>query len=504
MAGLDVGEDGRWEYLLIGDPLHEVATAESEAEKGEVVISPLVHQLLHGRSTVEHGGEADEKCLSCGCRMTKSGYFTVSNTLSVALNNRSAVVSLSTVFDGATFASLSESERVHVVAHVHPVVRLSLQSLPDPSAVEMDGEDNDSANNDVALQALPQGKSTLRERLQASIATAQDDTFLLAEKREVIVIFINLGLSNKPLKTVRTDIPTTSSYFLPTNEPERQEDHAILNQYQQCFSILVQEFHNNQGHVRQFIVDDKGAVVIGTFGLRGSMNSDNAAVAIDTARRIVERLDELSVTASIGITSGKAYCGLVGSPERHEYAVMGPSVNLSARLMGKAGPGNILCDSEIRLRDRSHKFQSLGEVQAKGYTHPVPIFQPVFRSGSVVNLAYPSQKDSPSSSSNIRTSMRKSLLDSDVLTALKSVRESFHAGPSSSSASSSHQPVATVTAVTSHLPFHREQELLGRDDVLIALADFLLPLTRRPDNLRRVLLNISLSAADENLPHHDD
>lgn len=508
MAGLDVGEDGRWEYLLIGDPLHDVATAESEAEKGELVISPLVHQLLHGSPTFENGEAA--KC-DCGCRTTKSGYFTVSNNLSFASNVN--VFPQLTVFDGAKFASLSEDERIHILEHVHPVVRLSLQSLQDPS-VEMDADDNDIVK-DVGSQAQPQSKSTLRERLQASIATAQDDTFLLAEKREVIVIFVNLGISNKPLKVIPQSTPDllngslrlepqtvgtdTTSYFLPTNEQEMQEDNAILNQYQQCFSIMVQEFNNNQGHVRQFIVDDKGAVVIGTFGLRGSMNSDNAAVAIDTARRIVERLDEISVTASIGITSGKAYCGLVGSPDRHEYAVMGPSVNLSARLMGKAGPHNILCDSEIRLRDRSHKFQSLGEVQAKGYNHPVPIFQPVFRSGSVVmaiGSAYPLQRDS--SSPNIRSSIRKSLLNSEVLNALTSVRESFHAP------SLSHQPVAVAVPVTSHLPFHREQELIGRDDVLIEMADFLLPLTRRPDNLRRVLLNISLSAADENLPHHED
>ena len=54
----------------------------------------------------------------------------------------------------------------------------------------------------------------------------------------------------------------------------------------------------------------------------------------------------------IGITSGKAYCGLVGSPLRHEYAVMGPSTNLSARLMGKAKPGMfIICfHSEFYLR----------------------------------------------------------------------------------------------------------------------------------------------------------
>lgn len=64
-----------------------------------------------------------------------------------------------------------------------------------------------------------------------------------------------------------------------------------------------------------------GTVCIGSFGLRGSMAVDNAAAAIETARTIVISLQSLGLTASIGITSGKVYCGIVGSQMRHEYAV---------------------------------------------------------------------------------------------------------------------------------------------------------------------------------------
>ncbi len=48
MAGIDVGAQNRWEYLLLGQPLSDVAVAESMAAKGELVISPEAHALLCG------------------------------------------------------------------------------------------------------------------------------------------------------------------------------------------------------------------------------------------------------------------------------------------------------------------------------------------------------------------------------------------------------------------------------------------------------------------------
>jgi hypothetical protein len=47
MAGIDVGAAGRFEYLIMGQPMSDVAVAEGDAAKGELVISPEVHSFLH-------------------------------------------------------------------------------------------------------------------------------------------------------------------------------------------------------------------------------------------------------------------------------------------------------------------------------------------------------------------------------------------------------------------------------------------------------------------------
>lgn len=47
MAGIDVGAAGRSEYLIMGQPMSDVAVAEGDAAKGELVISPEVHNYLH-------------------------------------------------------------------------------------------------------------------------------------------------------------------------------------------------------------------------------------------------------------------------------------------------------------------------------------------------------------------------------------------------------------------------------------------------------------------------
>jgi hypothetical protein len=47
MAGMDVGSNNRWEYLLFGQPVLDIAKAESAAKVGEVVLSAESHALLH-------------------------------------------------------------------------------------------------------------------------------------------------------------------------------------------------------------------------------------------------------------------------------------------------------------------------------------------------------------------------------------------------------------------------------------------------------------------------
>jgi hypothetical protein len=135
------------------------------------------------------------------------------------------------------------------------------------------------------------------------------------------------------------------------------------------------------------------------------VSDDNAAAALDTAKTIVDNLQALGLNASVGVTVGRAYCGLVGSAKRHEYAVMGPSTNLSARLMCKAPPGGIICDFETHNRDRTHKFQTLATVTAKGYKAPVETFMPVFSTQMLSSIL----------SSKINRSLQSQSNDNDVM-----------------------------------------------------------------------------------------
>ena len=86
---------------------------------------------------------------------------------------------------------------------------------------------------------------------------------------------------------------------------------------------------------------------------------------------------DLSVDCQIGVTLGKVYCGVVGSVKRHEYAVLGPSVNLAARLMSQKNHPGVLVDDTVRVKAKKFNFVAFPPVKAKGYSDLVPVFKPL-------------------------------------------------------------------------------------------------------------------------------
>lgn len=87
--------------------------------------------------------------------------------------------------------------------------------------------------------------------------------------------------------------------------------------------------------------------------------------------------EELGVDCRMGATFGKVYCGVVGGFDRHEYAVLGPSVNLAARLMANKQNHGFLVDECVKQQALRRKFKALQPIEAKGYTDLVPIFEPI-------------------------------------------------------------------------------------------------------------------------------
>ena len=52
----------------------------------------------------------------------------------------------------------------------------------------------------------------------------------------------------------------------------------------------------------------------------------------------------------VGISSGDAVVGNIGSVDRLDYTVIGDTVNTASRLCGVAGPGEIVCTAETAYR----------------------------------------------------------------------------------------------------------------------------------------------------------
>ena len=133
-----------------------------------------------------------------------------------------------------------------------------------------------------------------------------------------------------------------------------------------------------EGSLNKFLVDDKGSTLLAVFGLPPLAHENDPARALLASLKMHRLMAELGLRSSVGVTSGLALCGLVGSGSRREYSVIGDLVNLSARLM-QAADGDVLCDKATYLAARTQKrlvFRSLVPIKVKGKSALVYVYNP--------------------------------------------------------------------------------------------------------------------------------
>jgi adenylate cyclase len=151
----------------------------------------------------------------------------------------------------------------------------------------------------------------------------------------------------------------------------------LLNDY---LSRMTDVIFKYEGTLDKYI----GDAIMAVFGAPLDM-SDHAVRAIRAALEMRERLEEFNserkegptLRIRIGINSGKAVAGEIGSVNKKEYTVLGDTVNTASRLESSvAKPMMIVIGDNTYQAAREHfEFRSLGRAALKGKEQEVDVHE---------------------------------------------------------------------------------------------------------------------------------
>ena len=90
-----------------------------------------------------------------------------------------------------------------------------------------------------------------------------------------------------------------------------------------------------------------------------------------------ERKEGPAFRVRIGINSGKAMAGEIGSVNKKEYTVLGDTVNIASRLESSvAKPGTVVVgENTYRMVEGLFDFQPLGSFSLKGKENEVLVYE---------------------------------------------------------------------------------------------------------------------------------
>ncbi|KAH8097884.1 adenylate cyclase [Aureococcus anophagefferens] len=453
-----VGADERWELVIAGDPIRQLAETEGEADRGQVVVSPEVQRLLsmgHVPYPVPlertDGGNYQLRWAAEDDRPKDDKAFDddAAPAEPEEKKKREKRPSLTDRLFGSAGAPPPARERRPSRAAV------SLDgepAAPSPSTkanrTMMFGSNASFDDGDLTAGPPPEGRRSIYEYVGPNNNSNAADSVRPQADRKKRKSISSLLLVHPP-KTVETSspdagggtlvyVPSDRAAFPPqTCEQARGSVHQIvrrgawqldpvaiggpdehdfaaielaqkmraaysslydrdvvtvfvdvmgledalragdLGPVQAAMEAATHAFKHYKGMLRQFAVDDKGCVFIGVFGVPQHAHEDDEARAVGAALRVLASLATLGVDARASRPG--AYCGLVGTAPRSEYAVLGSSVNLSARLMSHAPPNVLLVERNVRdgaIKSGGYAFHERGTIQAKGYDLPIAVFRP--------------------------------------------------------------------------------------------------------------------------------
>jgi class 3 adenylate cyclase/tetratricopeptide (TPR) repeat protein len=157
-------------------------------------------------------------------------------------------------------------------------------------------------------------------------------------------------------------------------EELREDDPGAPARLQRIVTAALDVLDGYDGSLLQVELVDKGSTLKATFGAPLA-HDDDPRRATACARALLGRPE--FAEAAVGVSTGTVLSGLIGCAARREYTVLGDAVNVAARLMVRARPGEILVDDATRVAaDANWGWKPAGSLALKGRAGSVPAFTP--------------------------------------------------------------------------------------------------------------------------------
>jgi len=239
------------------------------------------------------------------------------------------------------------------------------------------GDELESLGEDLSATAAALEESEERIREEHAIR-ADLGRYLPAELVEKIAMReqdMALGGRRLPISVLFADVVA----FTPLSERLPPEDVvALLNE---LFTVLTEVVFRHGGTVDKFV----GDAVMALWGAP-EPREDHARAALRAAEDMLAFVETASggwearfgvrIDLAIGVHSGEAVVGNVGSERRMEYTAIGDVVNLAARLEAVARPKQILVSAATReLAGDEFDYADAGAHELSGRARPVQLFE---------------------------------------------------------------------------------------------------------------------------------
>lgn len=130
-----------------------------------------------------------------------------------------------------------------------------------------------------------------------------------------------------------------------------------------------------EGFLLGVLVGDKGSYLYGAFGAP-VVHENDPWRALTVALALRDPPEDLARVGpiQIGLNRGTICAGAYGGRSRRTYGILGDEVNLAARLMQSAAPGQILVSARVRRNaEESFVWRGLPPMPVKGKAQPVQV-----------------------------------------------------------------------------------------------------------------------------------